>query len=132
MNNDKLMLVYGFNEDDISRLKDACIENKLPQYKIVNENMGKMKLRDIIHGLKLEVEDLNMPQEKVIIFNNFSDNELENSIKELKGIFKPIPIMAVVTETSIDWSFEYLIEHLVEEREWYRKQKKIKGEGQSE
>ena len=30
------------------------------------------------------------------------------------------PIMAVVTETSKEWQFNYLVEHLIEEREWYR------------
>lgn len=30
--------------------------------------------------------------------------------------------MAVVTETSIDWEFKCLVDHLMEEREWYRKQ----------
>ncbi len=30
--------------------------------------------------------------------------------------------MAVVTETSINWEFKYLVDHLMEEREWYRKQ----------
>ena len=43
-------------------------------------------------------------------------------VKKIKEILKPVPIMAVVTETSIDWEFKYLVDHLMEEREWYRKQ----------
>ncbi|EJO5347496.1 DUF3783 domain-containing protein [Clostridium botulinum] len=122
MINNKLMLVYGFEEEEINLLKNMYSENNLPTYKIVNKNMGKMKLRDIISGISLEVEDIDMPEEKVIIFNNFSDNELELGIKKLKEILKPVPIMAVVTDTSIEWEFKYLLDHLMEEREWHIKQ----------
>ncbi|WP_251860637.1 DUF3783 domain-containing protein [Clostridium sp. Marseille-Q2269] len=122
MINNKLMLVYGLKEEELNLLKDMCTANNLPSYKFVNKNMYKMKLGDIIKGMDLEVEESDMPEEKVIIFNNFSDNELELSIKKLKEILKPAPIMAVVTETSINWEFKYLVEHLIEEREWYKKQ----------
>ncbi|OPD20539.1 hypothetical protein AL709_15070 [Clostridium botulinum] len=116
------MLVYGLKEAELNLLKDMCANNNLSNYKIVNKSMCKMKLRDIIKGMNLEVEDVYMPKEKVVIFNNFSDNELELGVKKIKEILKPVPIMAVVTETSIDWEFKYLVDHLMEEREWYRKQ----------
>jgi len=120
--NNKLMLVYGLKNQELNLLKNICLENNLPSFKIVNKNMCEMKLRDIIKGINLEVEDVDMPEEKVVIFNNFSDTELDLGVKKIKEILKPIPIMAVVTETSIDWQFKYLVDHLMEEREWYRKQ----------
>jgi hypothetical protein len=116
------MLVYGLKNQELNLLKNICLENNLPSFKIVNKNMCEMKLRDIIKGINLEVEDVDMPEEKVVIFNNFSDTELDLGVKKIKEILKPIPIMAVVTETSIDWQFKYLVDHLMEEREWYRKQ----------
>ncbi|MDS1005033.1 DUF3783 domain-containing protein [Clostridium sporogenes] len=122
MTNNKLMLVYGLKNEELNLLKNICLENNLPSFKIVNKNMCEMKLRDIIKGINLEVEDVDMPEEKVVIFNNFSDTELDLGVKKIKEILKPIPIMAVVTETSIDWQFKYLVDHLMEEREWYRKQ----------
>ncbi|NFA61163.1 DUF3783 domain-containing protein [Clostridium sp. FAM 1755] len=122
MINNKLMLVYGLKNEELNLLKNICLENNLPSFKIVNKNMCEMKLRDIIKGINLEVEDVDMPEEKVVIFNNFSDTELDLGVKKIKEILKPIPIMAVVTETSIDWQFKYLVDHLMEEREWYRKQ----------
>ncbi|MGO5064468.1 DUF3783 domain-containing protein [Clostridium sporogenes] len=122
MINNKLMLVYGLKNQELNLLKNICLENNLPSFKIVNKNMCEMKLRDIIKGINLEVEDVDMPEEKVVIFNNFSDTELDLGVKKIKEILKPIPIMAVVTETSIDWQFKYLVDHLMEEREWYRKQ----------
>lgn len=122
MINNKLILVYGLQKQELNLLKDMCANNNFPNYKIVNKSMCKMKLRDIISGINLEVEDGDMPEEKVVIFNNFSDNELELGVKNIKEIFSPVPIMAVVTENSIDWEFKYLVDHLMEEREWYKKQ----------
>ncbi len=91
MINNKLMLVYGLKEAELNLLKDMCANNNLSNYKIVNKSMCKMKLRDIIKGMNLEVEDVDMPEEKVVIFNNFSDNELELGVKKNKRNFEASP-----------------------------------------
>lgn len=85
MINNKLMLVYGLKEAELNLLKDMFANNNLPNYKIVNKSMCKMKLRDIIKGMNLEVEDVDMPEEKVVIFNNFTDNELELGVKNKRN-----------------------------------------------
>ena len=56
---------------------------------------------------------------EVVIFSNFPDEELQMMVSIAKVITEN-PIMAVVTETSKEWQFNYLVEHLIEEREWYR------------
>lgn len=121
LNNNKEMLIFGFEEEEREILDKIIKKNALPAYKIITESMGKMTLWDIIRGLKLEVFNVKLPKEKVILFNNFSDEEVEKSISELKKFFKPMPIMAVVTATSIKWTFEYLLQHLMDERSWYLK-----------
>ena len=59
----------------------------------------------------------------MILFNNYEDNKLQKSIKEIRKFVKG-GILAVVTETSREWSFEYLINHLIEEREWFKNMQK--------
>jgi hypothetical protein len=61
-----------------------------------------------------------MPDEKVILFNDMSDEEIQKYIEHLRSSFKPLPILAVITETSEKWTFEYLVEHLIEEREKFK------------
>ena len=39
-------------------------------------------------------------------------------------------IMAVVTPTSIEWTFDYLLEHLMEEREWFKQKEAEEKEKQ--
>jgi len=117
------MLIYGLEATERLTLDKLIETKKIPGYKNINNEMAKMKIGDILKGYKFEIYNGSLPKEKVVVFNNFDDNEINTSIKCLKDISKEI-IMAVVTPTSIDWTFEYLIEHLIEERQWYKNNKK--------
>ena len=114
------MLIFGFSTYEKEKIDKIIQENNIPGYKIITNEMSKMKIGDIISGLKFEIYNDSLPNERVIIFNNFNDEEINIAIKSLKQVNKKI-IMAVVTPTSIEWSFDYLIEHLIEEREWHEK-----------
>lgn len=116
LQNNKVTLIYGFNEEEKNHVSEILKNN----CKSVEETMGKMKIRDILDGLKLEMHNSEVPKEKLILFNNFEDEELKESIKLIKSVIQPAPIFAIVTDTSMDWTFEHLLEHLIEEREWYR------------
>lgn len=121
LENNKIALIYGLDEEEKQLIYGLLTKNNLPIYKVIDESMGKMKIGDILNGLKLEVYNSHLPKEKVILFNNFDDQELNSMITGIRKGFKIRPIIAVVTETSVSWSFEYLLEHLIEEREWHRK-----------
>jgi hypothetical protein len=120
LQNNKVALIYGLTEEELKNVSEVLYNN----YKTIETSMGKMKIRDMLNGVKLEVYNCKLPSEKLVLFNNFEDNELKNAIRTIKTIIHPAPIFAIVTNTSIDWTFEYLVEHLIEEREWYRKQGK--------
>lgn len=124
LDNNKEMLIFGFEEEENEILDKIIKKNALPKYITITDSMAKMTLGDILRGIKLEVFNVNLPKEKVILFNNFSDEEINKSISEFKKFFKPMPIMAVITATSIKWTFEYLLEHLIDERSWYLKNAK--------
>lgn len=115
LNNSKAILTYGLNEKE---KKDF----KATGHKIINitDEMTSMKIKDILDGFRFEVVSNNNFNEKVVIFNNFPDEEIHGMVSISKVIAEN-PIMAVVTETSKEWPFNYLIEHLIEEREWHRK-----------
>ncbi|PRR77898.1 hypothetical protein CLLI_21080 [Clostridium liquoris] len=118
------MLIYGFHQEDRKIIDDLIKTNNLPGYILVEKGMVNMTIADILKGLNLQVfNNLDIPEDKVILFNNFSDKELDKAISVLKKGFTELPILAVVTPTSIEWTFKNLIEHLIEEREWYKNQK---------
>lgn len=128
LNNNKLMLIYGFSSEERTLLENIIEEYKLPPYRIIEKNMANMKIRDILDGLKIDTYDKNLPDEKVILFNNFTDSELDSTVRAIRASKSIRPILAVVTATSINWEFHYLIEHLMEEREQARKYMKQKSQ----
>lgn len=114
LNNSKAILTYGLNEKETKDFQATG-------HKVINisSEMASMKVKDILDGLKFEVVSNKNFDEKVIIFSNFPDEELQMMVSIAKVIAEN-PIMAVVTETSKEWQFNYLVEHLIEEREWHR------------
>jgi hypothetical protein len=121
MNNNKMALIYGFNEEEKALLHKIFIDLQLPKYKVIENNMANMKLKDIINGLMLDTYDKVLPDEKIILFNNFTDEELDKSVRRIRENKTIKPILAVVTPTSINWEFYYLVNHLLDEREQAKK-----------
>ena len=115
------MLLYGLDEKERIMISDMIQQYKLPDFQIITDDMCNMKIKDILRGLKFEILNSSLPKEKVVLFNNLNDKEVETAVKNMKAAI-PEVIMAVVTPTSIDWSFRELIEHLIEERNWFKKQ----------
>lgn len=130
LDNNKCILIYGFNEEEKAILHNIKQEEALPEYKTVSDTMTLMTLRNIIEGIKLELVSKPLPEEKVIIFNNLSDNELDRAIRSVRSNLQTKPILAVVTPTSIDWTFADLLEHLIEEREFFRNGQKRGTQGE--
>lgn len=118
LRNEKSILVYGLSENETEEFKSIGIK-----VIIVANTMLKMKIKDIISGLKFHILAMNEINEKIVLFNNLSDEELNILIGATKAIVEN-PILAVVTPVSSEWEFSYLAEHLIEEREWHRNREK--------
>ena len=118
LSNNKCILIYNLPENESNELKNNGF--KLIE---ISKEMSEMTISDILNGLKFETVNSNLPNETVILFNNFSDLEIKSAITEIRKRFKG-GIFAAVTPTSIRWKFSYLVEHLIEEREWYLKSQK--------
>lgn len=126
--NNKLMLLYGFSDEERVYFDKIIKELDLPSYKIISPSMANMKIRDILNGLKIDTYNRDLPNEKVVLFNNFPDYELDMAIRTIRSNKEVKPILAVVTQTSVDWEFHSLLDHLIEEREQARKYMQKKTE----
>lgn len=118
LSNNKCILAYGLTAEEISKL-----EKLNHNVKIISKEMTSMKIKDIVEGLKIEVVSKDVPDEKVLLFNNYDDSSVKKGVKDIRTITKD-GILAVVTPISRNWSFAYLINHLIEEKEWANNQKK--------
>ena len=115
----RCLLVYGLDVMEIMKLQQA----KVKIVRVTND-MGKMKVKDIIDESTEKVGGENLPtNEKVIVFHNVPGMHLDMIMSLTKRVLKKKPILATTTETSMEWDFEYLVEHLMEEREWHKTNK---------
>lgn len=119
MQRNKCMLVYGLSKDEINSLR------LLGKVKEITPEMVTLKIKNIANGDYLE-EDLIIEEvlnEKAILFNDYRDSEVQANLKKIRAVVKG-GVLAVVTPLSRNWSFKYLINHLVQEREQYLKMQK--------
>lgn len=120
VNRNKVALIYGFDEKEKEKIEDIAKEHHLHKVREIDAPMAGMKVADILAGKQPVEAKAGMPLEKVILFNDMSDEEIERYVEHLRREFRPLPILAVITETSEKWTFDYLVEHLAEEREKFR------------
>ena len=118
LSNNKCILVHNVPEEELKELKSG-------DFKVieVSREMVEMTVFDILNGLRFETVNADLSNEAVILFNGFSDEEIKLAITTIRKRYKE-GIFAAVTPTSIEWKFSYLIEHLIEEREWYFRNQK--------
>ena len=121
LDNNKCILVYGLSNVELLNLKELG-------YKIIEitPEMCEMTFMDVLLGMRLEIFNSNPIKEKVILYNNLSQDELRKAITDTRQNIKD-GILAVVTQQSINWQISYLIKHLRDEKEWYSKVRKEKS-----
>lgn len=117
--NNKCILAYGLNEEEIKKIESQNI--KVME---INNDMALMTLEHMINENKSEGFHDELPEnEKVLIFYGFKDEQLKYTIRYIRGFIQG-GILAVCTPQNYKWTFKYLLEHLFEEREWYKAQQK--------
>lgn len=121
LDNNKCILVYGLSNIELVSLRELG-------YKIIEitPEMCEMTLMDVLLGMRFDIFNSNPIKEKVILYNNLSENEIRKAIADTRRNIKD-GILAVVTEQSINWEISYLIKHLIYEKEWYSKVRKEKS-----
>ena len=115
--NYKCILAYGLTEEELDK-----IQKRRLKVKEVTNDHALMRIVDILGSGSDENTFSELPRdEKALIFNGYNDKELRETIKFIRRFIEG-GVLAVVTEETKKWTFKYLIEHLVEEREWYKAQ----------
>ncbi|AGF53882.1 hypothetical protein B0P06_002059 [Clostridium saccharoperbutylacetonicum] len=115
----KCVLAYGLSEEEISKIESQNI--KVIEIK---NNMTSMTLESIVNEKLDENSYDELPlSEKALIFNGFKDEQLKYTIRYIRGFLQG-GVLAVSTPQNNKWTFKYLLEHLIEEREWYHTQQK--------
>lgn len=121
----KNCLLYGFNIDEISKVKNLFkfVSSKIEYITILNSDFDKT-LREVIENNNfVEEENFNL-KEKIVILGGMYPKEIEVYYKILKSKLSKEIIIASVTENSLNMKVEELFDHFKEEREYFRKNKR--------
>ena len=115
--NYKCISAYGLTDEEFDKIQKRRIKVK----RVTNSDASN-KIIDILCGTEVENSEEELPVgEKALIFNGYNEKELRETIKFIRRFIEG-GVLAVVTEQSSKWTFDYLIEHLIEEREAYKAQ----------
>ncbi len=115
MNNEKTLLVYGLEKAELDFFSMSNIK-----YKIITEDMGSCVIENILNDNSCLGSKVSLPREKVILINGFEEDEVGAMVRIIRATMGKDPILAVITKTSITWTLQYLLKHLIEERQWYK------------
>lgn len=109
---DRLLITHGLDDMELASLEVLGHKMKV----ITRDNAGS-RLSELLEGIDKPSMG-SIPDEKVIIFNGYEDEELQENVVKFRQIFPVRPILAVVTDHSRNWTFEYLLtEHLIKDRD---------------
>ncbi|MBU3216957.1 DUF3783 domain-containing protein [Clostridium estertheticum] len=121
--NEKVILAYGLTGADEEKFNDLLVKQNILPCIVIEKNMGNVTIREVLQDIKKIEGNIELPNEKLLIFSNFADKELYELIDDIRQIKSSETILAAVTPTSINWTVSYLMRHLIAEREAYKKSK---------
>ena len=107
--------IFGFSPEEEERIQERFAEIGIPAAVRIGKNQGSVVLRDIIEG-GLEGSAEMRIDERIVLMHEVSEKGIHSLMQLIKELPVPPPIFAVVTEHSINWTFEELARHLLEEK----------------
>ncbi|KAA0258148.1 DUF3783 domain-containing protein [Deferribacter autotrophicus] len=110
------ILVCGMGEIEFGALCKMCEKEKFDEPVIVFEGHKDLLVKDLLK-FQPDVENKKATKERMILFNDMPQQEIIRFIETYKKYGFPKPLFCVVTEHNVEWSIEYLLSHLVKERE---------------
>lgn len=112
----KVLLVHGLDSMDLAKLE--ILGHKMI---LIDGKNGGGKIKEILAGESIPAK-IELPEEKVVIFNGYENKELQEGVGKIRASFEERPIIATVTDNSYEWPFEFLLtEHLMADRDWNMK-----------
>ena len=108
------VLVFNFNNKDLIKIKSIFRLSGISDVIILKNNNLNTTIKDILDNNLLEdcEEKIN---NRAIVFNNIESKKISSVSDNLKKLKVQRPLLATVTETSINWNLKNLLYNLQEE-----------------
>jgi hypothetical protein len=121
--NEKLILAYGLTDMEEEKLNSLLLKQDILPCKVIRKDMGNITIKELLSNIEVKESSMGLPDEKLLLFNNYKDKELYELIDSIREVKSAGTILAAVTPTSINWTVHFLMQHLIEEREAFKKRK---------
>lgn len=109
------IIISNFKEKEV-KLINTCSNFIGVKDKVLLEKLsGDLKLKEIIEENKISGSE-ELKNYRFIIFNNIPNNRIHIFMENLRKLKINNVLFATVTETSKEWTINYLIDNLVSER----------------
>ncbi|MBE6022872.1 MAG: DUF3783 domain-containing protein [Cellulosilyticum sp.] len=109
------MMMYYFTMQEARQIMNVARMIGIKDCITLKPSHGNNKVREILDNTLTESEDMAI-KEKTIIFNGIPSARMNLFIDTLKKCRIKRPIIAVVTEQTIDWTLNELLINLANER----------------
>jgi len=110
------ILTFGYTEEEQKRIDEYLSEIGVPPPTRLEKRHGSVVIGDILREGAIGTEEFDCP-ERLVLFYNLSEAGVRSLMRVFKSLEIPRPIFAIVTKTSITWTLQQLMEHLIEEKQ---------------
>ena len=110
------IMLYQFTSQEIKQIMNVARMAGIRESIELHARHGGCTLREILDNQISEKEEANI-KEKTIILNHVASAKMNLFMDLLKKCRIKRPIIAVVTEQSIEWTLTHLLVNLVSERQ---------------
>jgi hypothetical protein len=109
------VLTFGYTDEQQQRINERLANIGVPAPARLEKRHGSVVIGDILQNGTIGTEEFDCSQQ-LVLFYNLSDAGVQSLMQVFKSLEIPRPIFAVVTATSITWTLEQLMGHLIEEK----------------
>lgn len=109
------MLMYHFSNQEMKQIQNVARMTGITDCILLSPCHGDNRIKEILDG-EIKQSETEGIREKAIILNHIPSIRMNAFIEGLKKCRIKRPLIAVVTETSINWSLNELLVNLVNER----------------
>ncbi len=109
------VLTFGYTDAEQVLVDQRLSEIGVPPPTRLEKRHGSVVIGDILRQGTIGTEAFDC-RERLVLFYNLSETGVRSLMQVFKSLEIPKPIFAIVTETSITWTLEHLMEHLIEEK----------------
>ena len=109
------ILMYDFAQQEIKQIQSVARMTGITDCILLSPSHGENTIRNILDG-EMKQGETESIKEKAIILNQIPTTRMRAFIEGLKKCRIKRPLIAVVTETSIEWTLDELLRNLASER----------------